>query len=87
MAILAKTQKWYEGKSERGGVQQPPLLRERADSANFISIGMELGRQLVKPFLTLFLFFNLETSLIFSSLIGEIFVKAQKFDSYDVIMM
>ena len=31
MAILAKTQKWYEGKSEKGGggLQQPSLLRER----------------------------------------------------------
>ena len=30
MAILAKTQKRHEGKSERGGgLQQPPLLRER----------------------------------------------------------
>ena len=32
MAILAKTQKWYEGKSERGGGgcnNHPPLLRER----------------------------------------------------------
>ena len=33
MAILAKTQKWYEGKSERGGgvcnnPPPPPLLRE-----------------------------------------------------------
>ena len=32
-------------------------------------------------------FFNSETSLNFSSLIGEIFVKTQNFDSYDVIMM
>ena len=31
MAILAKTQKRYEGKSERGGdaTTPPPLLRER----------------------------------------------------------
>ena len=29
MAILAKTQKWYEGKSERGGIATSPLLRER----------------------------------------------------------
>ena len=28
MAILAKTQKWYEGKSERGVLQQPPPERE-----------------------------------------------------------
>ena len=32
-------------------------------------------------------FRNSETSLNFSSLIGEIFVKTQNFDSYDVIMM
>ena len=32
IAILAKTQKWYEGKSERGGgglQQPPPPERER----------------------------------------------------------
>ena len=33
------------------------------------------------------IFFNSETSLNFSSLIGKIFVKTQNFDSYDVIMM
>ena len=32
-------------------------------------------------------FFNTETSLNFSSLTGEIFVKTQNFDSYDVIVM
>ena len=31
-------------------------------------------------------FLNSETSISFSSLIGEIFVKTQNFDSYDVIM-
>ena len=31
-------------------------------------------------------FLKSETSLSFSSLIGEIFVKTQNFDSYDVIM-
>ena len=31
-------------------------------------------------------FLNSETSINFSSLIGEIFVKTQNFDSYDVIM-
>ena len=31
-------------------------------------------------------FLNSETSLNFSSLIGEIFLKTQNFDSYDVIM-
>ena len=41
MAILAKTQKWYEGKSERGGGcnNSSPLLRERVkvlDLYNFI---------------------------------------------------
>ena len=35
----------------------------------------------------LFRFFNSETSLNFSSLTGEILVKTQNFDSYDVIMM
>ena len=37
------------------------------------------------PFICRFL--NSETSLSFSSLIGEIFVTTQNFDSYDVIMM
>ena len=32
-------------------------------------------------------FINSETSLNFSSLIGEIFVKTKNFDSYDVIIM
>ena len=32
-------------------------------------------------------FFSSETSLNFCILIGEIFVKTQNFDSYDVIMM
>ena len=32
-------------------------------------------------------FFNSETPLNFSSLSGEIFVKTQTFDSYDVIIM
>ena len=32
-------------------------------------------------------FLNSETSINFSSLTGEIFVKTQNFDSYDVIMM
>ena len=31
-------------------------------------------------------FLNSETSISFSSLTGEIFVKTQNFDSYDVIM-
>ena len=31
--------------------------------------------------------FNSETPLNFSSLIGEICIKTQNFDSYDVIMM
>ena len=31
-------------------------------------------------------FLNSETSINFSSLIGEIFVKTQIFDNYDVIM-
>ena len=31
-------------------------------------------------------FLNSKTSINFSSLIGEIFVKTQNFDSYDVIM-
>ena len=29
IAILAKTQKRHEGKFEKGGLQQSPLLRER----------------------------------------------------------
>ena len=37
------------------------------------------------PFICRFL--NSETSLNFSSLTGEIFVKTQNFDSYDVIIM
>ena len=32
-------------------------------------------------------FLNSETSINFSSLTGEIFVKTQNFDSYDIIMM
>ena len=31
-------------------------------------------------------FLNSETSINFSSLICEVFVKTQKFDSYDIIM-
>ena len=37
------------------------------------------------PFICRF-FLNSETSLNFSSLTGEIFVKSQNFDSYDVII-
>ena len=38
MAILAKTQKWHKGKSEKGGgLQQPPLLRERVKVPSTIS--------------------------------------------------
>ena len=37
MAILAKTQKRYEGKPERGGgLQQSPLLRERVINVRLV---------------------------------------------------
>ena len=37
MAILAKTQKRHEGKSERGGCNNPPpLLRERVNHKKMV---------------------------------------------------
>ena len=39
MAILAKTQKRHEGKSEGGGLQQPPLLRERVNARLSLTYG------------------------------------------------
>ena len=64
------------------------LEKTRFAILNFFTILVFI---LIRKFLIYFVplicrFLNSETSINFTSLIGEIFVKTQNFDSYDVIM-
>ena len=55
---------------------------------NFFKIMLFILKKMFSFYFVLLIchFLNPETSINFSSLIGEIFVKSQNFDSYDVIM-
>ena len=64
------------------------LKKTRFVILNFFKIVLSILKRTFSFYFVTFIcrFLKLETSLNFSSLIGEIFVKTQNFDSYDVIM-